>query len=287
MPVQPNLLKGSLYALTAFLCMAIFGVFTKAASAHGGDLWVSFGTYLTGLLVLLPFVYNSGLVFFKTQHFSYHFGRAAFGLSASLLYMFSMHTIPIVNATLLFNTVPIFLPILAMLFLKATVSKQTWYAIGLGFLGIIIIIRPTEAIVTQAGDLLGLTSGVFLAVAYLLIKQLTPTDPAMRITFYFFLLATCMQVFLLPFAGPLPEWSALGFAALAGLAFVLAQACLAKGYLFAKASQVGVYQYTSLVYVGIIDWVVWDVVPPTVDLLGVLLVLVAAVIIIRSRGKEN
>ncbi len=282
---QPNLTKGSLYVLGAFFFMAIFGVLTKAASAHGFELWVSFITYLTGAIVMLPVLFRHGLSFLKTQHFGYHFGRAAFGVTASFLYMLSMQYIPMVNATLLFNTTPIFIPLISMLFLGALITKRTWMAIVIGFIGIIVIIKPSEQIFTQPGNLIGLASGIFLAVAYVLIKKLSPTDPALRIAMYFFILATFFQLPLLFFAGMSPDLTTAIYSALAGIAMVLAQVCLAEGYRYADASKVGVYQYTTLIYVGVIDWVVWHVIPPPIDLLGVLLVLIAGVIIIRS-GNE-
>ncbi len=77
------------------------------------------------------------------------------------------------------------------------------------------------------------------------------------------------------------------WAVLAGAAMMGAQVCLAEGYRYADASEVGVYQYTTLIYVGIIDWVIWHVVPSPLDLVGVLLVLVAGMIIIRDKGPKK
>ncbi len=159
---KPDLRKGSLYVLAAFFFMAVFGVLTKEATLAGGaPLWVSFITYGSGALLMLPVLFRNGWSFLKTQHIGYHFGRAAFGVSASFLYMLSMEHISMVNATLLFNTTPIFIPLLSILFLGAVVTKRTWLAIGIGFIGIILIIRPSEQIFTQPGNHIGLASGIF------------------------------------------------------------------------------------------------------------------------------
>jgi drug/metabolite transporter (DMT)-like permease len=257
----PNLTKGSCYGLLAFLCMAFFGVLTKAAATHVNPLWVSFITYATGAVAILLFVMPQGIEVIKTQHFLLHLGRSLFGCTASFLYMLSMHQIPIVNATLLFNSTPIFIPILAIFFLKATISTRTWTAIAIGFIGIVIIIKPNAAILTRSGDLLGLLSGIFLATAYLLIKMLTSTDPGRRIILYFFSLSTLFQLPGLFFAGPIPAWHHASLAVGAGLSLLLAQTFLVQGYRFADVSQVGVYQYTTLVYVAIIDWLTWKAIP--------------------------
>lgn len=281
---KPSLLKGSLLAALAFFGIAIFGVFTKLAYLHGSAIWVSFLTYVAGTLFLTPFILKKGVEFIYTKRFLLHFGRSIFGLAASFVYMIAMKYIPIVNATLLFNTTPIFIPILAAIFLKESIASKIWYAVALGFIGILIIIRPSETIFTQSGNLLGLASGISLAVAYLLIKVLTPTEPSVRIVFYYFSLSTCLQIPLLFFAGPLPEGLVIGYSLIAGICLVLSQLCLVKGYTYADASSVGIYQYTSVIYVGIIDWLFWGVVPPVTDLIGVVLVIMAGFIIIR-KGK--
>lgn len=287
MGYTPNLLKGSLYVLLAFFCMAVFGVLTKAASKDGAEIWISFITYLSATIIFLPFVFKKGLGYFKTQHPFFHLGRSAFGLAASFLYMISMHYIPMVNATLLFNTTPIFIPLLAIAFLKVSITRSTWLAVFLGFIGIIIIIKPDANILTQPGNLIGLASGISLAIAYFLIKLLTPTDPKLRIIFYFFVLSTLIQIPLIFYAGSLPTLQNMTLAVLAGITFLLAQIFLVEGYEYADASQVGVYQYSSIVFVGVIDWIIWDIVPSFSELIGVLLVVCAGFIIIRSGAHNN
>lgn len=280
--VQPNILKGSLYALAGFFCMAIFGVLTKMAYANSSALWVSFITYFFGTICLVPYVAVKGLSFLKSEHYGYLIGRAVFGTMASFLYMLSMHYIPLVNATLLFNTAPIFIPFLAIFWVRAVISKQIWLAVFIGFIGILVIIKPTESIFTHAGNFIGLASGICLAIAYFIMKLLTGSDPPVRIIFYYLGLGTVLQLPLLFFAGQFPNWDSFLLSVLCGIVMVIAQILLVEGYKFAEASQIGIYQYSSVVFVGIIDWLIWDIVPPLSNLFGVLLVAIAGIIIIRS-----
>lgn len=55
---------------------------------------------------------------------------------------------------------------------------------------------------------------------------------------------------------------------------------------YAKAAQIGIYQYSSVVFVGLLDWLFWGVIPSSVDAVGVLLVAIAGIIIIRS-GRDS
>lgn len=280
-----DLQKGSVWVLSAFFFMAVFGIFTKAAYLNDGALWVSFLTYASGAFLMALTILYKGVSYFKTEHFSYHFGRAAFGVSASFLYTVSMYYVPIVDATLLFNTTPIFIPILAAVWLKQSINKSIWLAVLLGFIGIIIIIKPESDMWMQPGNLIGLASGFCLAVAYLLIKRLRATDSSLSIVAYFFILSTLLQAPFLSVAGSFPIWQSCFLAILGGCALTLAQLCLVKGYEYADPSQLGVYQYTTVVFVGLFDWLYWGVVPTLWDMLGAILVVIAAMVIIRS-GKE-
>lgn len=261
--------------------MAVFGILTKLALQTSSFVWVSFIAYLTASLALLPYILYKGVGYLKSEHYLYLFGRAFFGTIASFLYTISIHYIPIVNGTLLFNTAPIFIPILSVLFLNCKIAKKIWLAVLLGFVGIIMIIRPTEAIFTQTGDLVGIASGIFLAIAYLLMKILTDTDPGIRIIFYYLSIGMLLQIPLLFFVEPNFDRTSICYAILSGLALVSAQLALVTGYRYAKASEIGVYQYSSVIFVGLMDWLIWHDIPTYWEMFGVLLVTLAGVLIIR------
>lgn len=284
--MKPDIFKGSLYALAAFFCMAVFGIFTKIALEGASAFWVSFIAYLTGTLLLLPFIAKGGLTNLKSEHYLLLIGRALFGTAASFLYTISMHYIPLVNGTLLFNTAPLFIPLLATLFLKQKIDKKVWLAILIGFIGVIIIIKPTEKIFTDPGNFIAIFSGISLAIAYLLMKLLTATDPGIRIIFYYLGIGTVLQIPLLFLSSP-PVMESIFYSLLAGVVLLIAQLLLVRGYGYADASQIGIYQYTSVVFVGVIDWLLWSTVPSYGEILGALLIALAGIIVIRSQSSHR
>lgn len=285
-----TILKGSLFALLGFFCMAIFGILTRAAYQQGGAIWVSEITYVVGSLVCWPFIMASGGVrSLQSEHYGKLFLRAAFGCTASFLYTLSLKTIPIVNATLLFNAAPIFIPILAIVLLKTSVSKWAWVAVALGFVGIAIIVKPSASILEQPANLIALASGMSLAVAYVLIKLLTATETRIRIVFYYLFVSSILQLPLLLVAGAVPEMACWLWASAAGIMLFLAQLSLVQAYNCAEVQQVGVYQYASVVFVGLIEWFLGGHTPSASEFVGVLLVMIAGIVIIRSgpSGKER
>lgn len=179
-----------------------------------------------------------------------------------------MDYIPIINSTLLFNTAPIFIPLLTVFWLKIPVHRHVWYAVILGFISIIIIIRPGSDLFTDPGNLIALVSGITLAIAYLLMKQLTTTDPGKRIIFYYFFIGTLVQLPLLWFTKHLPSLENCLYSTLSRVTLLIAQSALVKAYLYADAPQVGIYQYSTVVFVGIIAWLLGGQAPPSLDIVG-------------------
>lgn len=276
---EESLLKGSLLTILAFLFFALFGVFSKAATPNASGIWINFIAYFTSLAIYTPFILKKGFSWLKTDHFFTHFGRAFFGFLASLFYILSMKVIPLLNATLLFNTTPIFIPIFAIFMLHIRVQPMTWVAIFIGFIGIYLVINPNIASLEKPGDLVGLLSGIFLAIAFIFVKILVSTEPSVRIVYYFFLLSSIMQLPLL-FLTETPSWSGIGYAVCGGLSISLAQLFITLGYRYAEASKMGVFQYSGVFFVGIIDWIIWGIEPNLRDILGTFLVVIAGTLIV-------
>lgn len=281
-----QIIKGSLFAILAFFFMAIFGVLTKVACEAGDPIWVSFITYSTAALCTILVILPQGKAALKSKRYSYLIARAVIGTMASFLYMISMRYIPIINSTLLFNTAPIFIPFLTVFVLKTPVQKNIWYAVMLGFVGILAIIKPGKSILTDPGNLIGLLSGFALAVAYLFMKSLTATDTGLRIIFYYFSIGTIMQIPLLWFSEKTPSLTTFFYSSLSGIMLMVAQLGLVKAYKYAAASQVGVYQYSSVVFVALIEWLIWSKTPGLLDYIGFLLVSIAGIFIISYSGPR-
>ncbi len=90
-----------------------------------------------------------------------------------------------------------------------------------------------------------------------------------------------LQIPLLFFAESIPSSESVYYSILGGIVLVIAQLFLVTAYGYAEASQVGIYQYTTVIFVGLIDWMLWGTIPSPWDLLGILLVAIAGMIIIR------
>lgn len=282
------MIAGAIYMTITFFLVALFGVFLKIGQVGTTAIWMTFIAYLVAYVIAILWVIKNGIAFLKSKRVHILFLRALFGVTATLLYVLSLQYIPLLNATLLFNTTPLFVPIFSIFVFRLKVSWKIWLAILVGFIGIVFIIRPSMEELMKPGDLLGLASGISLALAFVTVKSLLSTEPMKRINFYFFgfgsLLCLPFIFFSTPYASPINWAWGVG----TGVCFILCQIFLMKAYQKAEVHEVGVFQYTSVVFAGLFDWILWNKTPSILTLIGVILVIIGGALVIwLSPGKKT
>ncbi len=177
--------KGVIAGLTGFLFLALTGVCVKLEFKSGASIeWIIIIQYLTGLTIILIIASKSKFRDLKTSKLKLQLFRGAAGISAFACYATSISKIPLVNASLLNNTAPLFIPIVTLIWLKNKIDEKIWWGILTGFTGIIFILDPSTGDLLKRGDLYGLASGIFLAVSYVILGVLTKTENFISIIFY-------------------------------------------------------------------------------------------------------
>jgi drug/metabolite transporter (DMT)-like permease len=281
------MIRGSIYITITFFLVAVFGLFLKIGQVGTTALWMTFMSYLSAFVFSAIITAKNGLSSLKTHRFFVLFLRALFGTIATLLYVIALLYIPLINATLLFNTTPLFVPIFCLCILKVKVSWNAWLAILIGFIGILLIIQPTPSSLDQPGDLIGLGSGIFLALGFTMVKILSTTEPIQRVNFYFFGIGTILMVPFLFVSHPVPGLVNWGWASIIGALFIICQSFLIKAYQCADPHEIGVFQYASVVFAGFFDWIIWHKVPSLVTSIGIVLVMIGGALAIWLNSPKK
>ncbi|MFB2538481.1 MULTISPECIES: DMT family transporter [unclassified Acinetobacter] len=186
---------GSFWMVLAALSFTMMGILVKLASQkfamHEHELvfWrVIFATLILGTQALL--LKQS----FKTAYPMAHFGRSFVGSISLLMFFYSIAHLPLATAITFSHTSALFLAILSVIILKQMPSKLTWFALGLGFFGILLLLRPAILHNGLVPSLMGVSCGLFAGYAYLQVRELSlKGEPTWRIVFYFSLLASIMS----------------------------------------------------------------------------------------------
>ena len=288
MPAQPkqSLMIGSIFIVLAFLANTIQSVFGKAIESEVSVEMFSWVTFLSALVVVTTIVALRRFRDLKTTVLPMHLLRGGTGISGFLLFIGAAQATSLMNANVLLNTTPIFIPLLAMAFLHNRINRQLWLAIAMGFAGMVIIVKPSATIFTDPGNLLGLLAGFVTAIEFLAVKKLDESDSPLTQMFYFLLIGTVICSFLV--AGKFQAITASHMLIMlaTGICLVLFQFLLIKAYMYAKPHEIGAFQYSSVVFAAILGWVVFKESLDAATIAGTTLVCIGGYLSISGR-KEN
>lgn len=273
---------GALFVLSASFVFAIIGALVKIVSASLTNEMIVFFRNVCALIFILPWLWYSrppGGV--RTSCFPLHLLRSVAGLAAMYCFFYTIAHLQLSEAFLLIATAPLFIPLIAFVWMKEPVANHVRGAVIIGFIGIVLILKPGVGIF-QPIALVGLGAGVLAALAMVCIRRMSALEPAIRIVFYFTVLSTLISAGPLLWAWQSPQPELWWLLILIGLLAVVGQFLLTKGYSFAPAAQIGPFTYANIVFAIFIGWIFWG---ETLDMLtwaGALLICMAGIVATRQ-----
>ena len=263
--------------------MSAFG---KGASGVSVGVLVFFQNFIS-LIVFAPWILRGGVAKLQTSRILVHILRAAAGLLSQVLMFAAVKEMPLVNAVLLSNSAPLFIPLVTWAWLRQRVSGTVWASLFIGFAGVVLILRPGVALLTNPIALIALSAALFSAFALVSVNQLSKTEPSGRILFYYFLFSSAVAA---PFAilewktPSSQEWLFLGGI---GLMMAMSQMLIIRAYQHATPSRIAPFNYTVVIFSGLIGWIVWHNKPGVLSLVGVLLVTAGGVLSTKFSGSDS
>lgn len=170
-------------ALLMFGSTMFFGLMTVAirlASETLHTFEIAFFRNFFGLAAALPLLLRHGPGLMKTAQLPRYVFRCFIGVVSMLCGFWAIGHLPLAQAVALSYSTPIFVTIAAVIFLHEQVRARRWAAVALGFVGMMIIVRPgTDGF--SAGTLVALIAAVLSGIVSIQIKLLSKTEPADRI----------------------------------------------------------------------------------------------------------
>ncbi len=270
--------KSAYFVLVSSFAFASMAALIKWVSVDVPHEMTVFFRNFFGLVALTPLLFRENFEI-RTRNFSWHLSRAVFGLTAMYCFFFALGRMPLADAVLLNYTAPIFTPIIAMFMLKEEVPHQVRWAIGIGFVGVVLILRPGHDLFTPVA-LVGLASGIFAAFAMTTIRRMSSTEPTVRIVFYFALAGTLGSAIPLYWSWQSVDLSLVFPLTAIGVLATVGQLFLTKAYSLAPAARVGSITYTTVVFAALYGWIFWSEAPDWFTALGALLVFAGGMLAI-------
>ncbi|MGO4411013.1 DMT family transporter, partial [Brevundimonas sp. M-11_2] len=226
---------------------------------------------LFGLPVVLMWVLSAkgGLASISTRRPMVHVWRCVLGVTGILLIFQGLRLLPLADATTIGFTAPIFATLLSILFLKEKVGRHRWTAVILGFLGVLVMVRPGAAGAPPLAGLLFALGGAFVAASVTVtLRQLGRTESATAIVFWFFVACATVGGALALIDGHSHSWAVLGILAAGGLAGGLAQLLMTTSLQHAPVSALAPLDYLQMVGAVVLGWLLLSDVPTLATLSG-------------------
>ena len=267
------------------LLFAGTGAAVKLASTSvSNEMVVCFRSFF-GLVVLVPWLFHAGVRGLRTPYPRQQVTRALAGLAAMYCFFYAIAHLPLAEAMLLNYSSPLFIPFIARLWLGEPIPHGIGWAIGIGFVGICLILRPGLGFFSGAA-LVGVASGVLTATAMVAIRGLARREPTARIVFYFSMICSVAAAPAALWKWRTPPWGAWLLLGLIGVLATSGQLLLTEAYSLAPAARVGPFTYTTVVFAAVFGWLLWGEIPDAMSVLGALLVFAAGFLAIRLMGTR-
>lgn len=281
---RPLPLRAAAYAIAAELLFASMGAAIKLASSELPNEVVVFFRNLFGLLFVLPWLLRRGPGALATRHLRWHLTRGLAGLSAMYCFFYAIAHIPLAEAVLMKLTAPLFLPLVAFVWLRERPAAAVGGAVALGFAGVALVLRPGLRELSPV-LLVALAGGAFAAVAKTGVRGLTRTEPITRVVFYFALIATLVSAVPLAWSWVEPSPRAWALLVLVGLLATGGQLFMTAAYGLGPAAQVGPFTYTSVLFASAYGWLFWGEALTVLTAVGAALVIASG--LLTSRARES
>lgn len=284
---QSPALRGIVLMCVSTVAFSIMHGLVRFVSEVLPPFQIAFFRNLFGVVFLLPLLIRSRFALLRTNRLGLHALRGVVNIVAMLMFFTALSISPLAKVTALSFTAPIFMAVLAVLVLGERFRIYRWIAILMGFIGMLIILRP-GVVAIDLGALLVTGSAALWAVAMLIIKILSRTEKSLTIVAY-------MGIFLGVFSilPALYVWQPFGIATLwwmvlIGLCGTVAQMALSQALKETDPTALMPFDFLKLIWTAIIGAWFFAEIPDVYTLLGAIVIFASGLFIaFRERHMKS
>ena len=271
---------GAVYMIVSVLFFSFMDILIKLTDEYDVGQTMFFRAFF-GLIPIYFLIPKEKITdFYKTKNFKLHFYRSFFGAIAMAAIFIGLRNLQLAEVTALAFSAPLWVVIFSMFFLSETIRLKRWIAVGLGFVGTIIISKPgfdnlnfyyIYPIIFCIG---------FAGVSILIRKLTLVGEPVWLIAFYFSLFSGLGGLITLPLGRwIMPNTYDFILLILIGLLGSVANLLLTQSYKLAEVTLTTPLKYLSLVFAIIFGFYFFKEVPTIYTLSGAGLIVASSAII--------
>ena len=262
---------------TSALLFSVMGICIRYASHTVDNYTIVFFRNVVGLILFLPFIFKQGMGFVKTEKLWMHTWRSIVGLAAMYGFFYAIAHLKLSNAMVFTYSSPIFIPLIAWLFLKEKITRSMLCAATLGFIGVFCVAKPDQGLLNWI-SVVGIASSLLASMAFVTVRALTKTEPPERIVFYFCFIGSLLSIIPMFWVWRPYHLQELVFLISAGILANVSQIFMSHAYRLAPAGQIAPVNYMAIIFAGIWGFLLWKDVPDFYSVIGFGFILLAIIL---------
>lgn len=277
--------RSASFGVVLMLGVAIIGavdaIIVKMVSPSVHPFIIAFTRSLFGLLLVLPWILTRPALL-KSHYRFRHFVRAFLKLASLIAFFGAYATAPLADVTAIAFTAPLFVTLGALMFLSEKPQFLRMLAVLVGFVGVIVIVRPAQHGVISIGLSLALLGAFLTAVIQLILKPMSAKDSTETLVAWNLILTVPIAAIPAFFVWKMPtgeEWILL---AIQGVMGVMAMGMVTRAFSMADASLLAPIDFLRLPIVAILAYLLFSQVAGATTLIGGTMIFIASLLMARS-----
>ncbi len=237
------------------------------------------------LVLLLPWIMRVGPQGLATKRPGTHLMRSFFGIASFVCVVYALSKLLMADAIVLAFTSPLWSIVVSAIILGEVAGPRRIIATLLGFGGVILIVKPQGGI--EPATLIALGSALLTALAMIMVKRLSTTEPPTRNVFYFFVFGTLMLLVPATISWQTPTLEQFGWLFAAGLLGVVGQDWLARAYDAGEVTIIAPFDFLRLPIAALLGFLLFDEIPDSWTILGTAIIFSASLYIARREAQAR
>ena len=254
------------------------GTFIKLAQEELNVFTTGFLRFFFGFLIIIPYILKTKFKVFNSSNLKIHILRSALNLPAMLLGFAALAILPLEKITAIHFVVPLLVTILAVIFLKEKIYLYRSLALIIGFLGVLIILRP-GIVDISIGIYMALTSSLIWSVVIILTKKVSKDDSAITILSHQYLYMSLFSFPLVIYFWDQPNFKTIIFILCAAMSGTILHIALNHAYKLVDVSMTQPYSFLGLVVSSVIGYFVFSDKPDLYTWLGASVIFCGVILI--------
>jgi drug/metabolite transporter (DMT)-like permease len=281
--LPPNV-QGALWLVSGGFIFTSTGVMIRLLAEQIESVQTAFFRAVLSLVMLVPLMAAGRVRPWASKRINGHFWRTAMGTASMVLGFYAVAMLPLADATALAFSQPLFSVVVAALVVGEKVRWRRWSATIVGFIGVLIMVRPGAGTL-QPGAIVAILNAATVAFSILLVKRLSDTETPLMILTQFAIFSTML---LLPPALWVWKWPDLwGWTLAIGVALTatVGQYFWVQAFKVGEMSAVAPFEYLRLPFAVLLGWLIWNDTPVIWTYVGAAIVIASALYIAQREQQ--